>query len=303
MTDPELPDGGQSTAAVPGVLPAGTVTAEPPVVRRGRRRWPVVAAVALVVVLGAGAGLVLWAPWRSPPLLRPAGLAAGTSTTSSVAFHWSGPATGPPPDKYVIMNGATVIGTVSGTVTSFRSIGLNPATRYEYRVVAERGGKRSAPSSLLAVRTSAPPLTAARWQGPWTVRVKIVRGGAALRGPRPLRWTEPWQVNPQCFAGPCAVRVSGTFNGRSFKATLTRAGDVYKGKTTANSFRCGPRSGALPVHTALKIRVALTAARGDSGAWAASAWSGTVGASAAYTSSGTFYCNAFHVTATVSGHS
>jgi hypothetical protein len=206
------------------------------------------------------------------------------------------------PGKYVILNGSTVIGSVPGTVTSYRSTGLYPGTPNEYQVAAVRGGMRSAPSALLVLKTSTPPLSAARWEGPWTVRVRIVRGGAALRGPRPLRWHESWLASPECAAGPCAVRLSGTFNGYGFKATLHRAGAAYTGTTMANSFRCGPRSNKVPMRSTLRIRVILTQAQGDSGAWAASSWVGTLRASAAYTSSATFYCNPFHLTASLSGN-
>ena len=71
----------------------------------------------------------------------------------------------------------------------------------------------------------------------------------------------------------------------------------------AHSFRCGPRHGSIPMQTTLKIRVALTAAQpGNNGAWTASSWAGTLTASAAYTTTATFYCNAFQVTAALSGH-
>ena len=203
----------------------------------------------------------------------------------------------------MILNGGTVIGTVPGTVTSYRGTGLNPATAYQYRVAAVRGGKRSALSSIMALRTSAPALSTARWEGPWTVRIKVVRGGAVLKGPRPLRWAESWQANPKCPAGPCAVRLSGHFNAGNFKVTLTRAGAVYTGKATASVFRCGPRSSSVPTRSTLKIRVTLTTAKGDSGAWAASSWAGTLGVSVPYTSSGTFYCNAFRLKASLSGNS
>ena len=274
--------------------------------RNTRKPLRLAVVVAVVAVAGLAGALVIWAPWRSPlppPLLRPAGLTAGPSTTSSVAFHWSGPATGPAPDKYVILNGGTVIGTVPGTVTSYRGTGLNPATAYQYRVAAMRDGKRSALSSVMAVRTSAPPLSTARWEGPWTVRVKVVRGGAVLKGPRPLRWEESWQSNPKCPAGACAVRLSGRFNFGHFKATLTRAGAVYTGKTTASVFRCGPRSSSVPTRSTLKFRVTLTTAKGDSGAWAASSWAGTMAVSVPYISAGSFYCNAFSLKASLSGKS
>jgi hypothetical protein len=262
-----------------------------------------VALVALVVLVGLAGGLLIWAPWQSPPLLRPTGLTAGPATASSVAFHWSGPATGPLPDQYVILYGGAVIGSVPGKVTSYTRTGLYPATSYTYRVAAVRGGRRSAPSAVLVLKTATPPLSAARWQGPWTVHLKVVRGGAALTGPRPLRWDESWQVSPRCAAGPCAVRVAGTFNGYPFHAALARAGTTYRGTTVANSFRCGPRHGSLPMRTTLKIRVTIAAAQGGSnGAWTARSWAGTVMASAAYTTTATFYCNAFQVTADLSGN-
>ena len=127
---------------------AGPVTATPAPRRRRAAALPLIVAAA-VVVLGLAAGLLIWAPWQSPPLLRPAGLAAGPSTTSSVAFRWSRPATGPPPDRYVILHDGRVAGSVPGTVTSYQATGLAPATAYRYQVAAERGGQRSArrPSS------------------------------------------------------------------------------------------------------------------------------------------------------------
>jgi Fibronectin type III domain len=109
---------------------------------RRRRRWPVVL-LAAVVVAGLAAGLVVWAPWTPPPVLRPTGLVAGPSTVNSVAFHWSRPPTGPLPDKYVIIGVDAAAGSVAGTVTSYRQTGLTPATTYQYQVVAVRGGKRS----------------------------------------------------------------------------------------------------------------------------------------------------------------
>jgi len=65
---------------------------------RRRRRWAVFL-LAAVVVLGLAAGLVVWAPWIPPPVLRPSGLVAGPSTANSIAFRWSRPAAGPLPDK------------------------------------------------------------------------------------------------------------------------------------------------------------------------------------------------------------
>jgi Protein of unknown function (DUF2510) len=116
----------EHTAEPPPAI--GPAAATPP--PRRRRAWAVpVIAVAALVALGLLAGLLIWAPWTSPPLLRPAGLTAGPSTTSSVTFRWSRPATGPPPDRYVILHDGQVAGSVPGTVTSYRGTGLAPPPR------------------------------------------------------------------------------------------------------------------------------------------------------------------------------
>lgn len=300
MTDISSQSAAASGTSVPAPGADGTQDTPGGYLQAGGRPLPWIAAAVAVIAL-AGV-LVIWAPWRSPPLLRPDGLAAGPSTPSSVAFRWAGPATGPAPDRYVILYGGAVIGSVPGTVTSYRATGLYPGTSYAYQVEAVRGGGHSAPSAEVMLRTVTPPLSAARWQGPWTVHVRIVRGGAALLGPRPLRWDDHWQASPQCAAGTCSVRIHGTFNGHDFKATLARAGAVYTGTTVADSFTCGPAHSRIPERSTLKFRVILTAAvGGPDGAWTASAWAGTMRASVAYASSSAFYCTAFHLTAALSG--
>jgi Fibronectin type III domain len=255
--------------------------------------------IAIAVAAGLIAGLMIWAPWKPPPLLRPAGLTPGPSTTSSVAFRWSPPATGPAPDRYLILHDGKVIASVPGTVTSFREAGLAPATAYQYRVAAARGGKRSAQSQAVVVRTATPPISAARLQGPWTVTIKVVRGGADLTGGN--TWAESWLTSPKCTAGPCAVRLSGSINGHQFKTTLTRAGAVYRGKITGNVFPCGSGANSFPVQSIVTFRVKATAAHVDNQAWTASSWAGTMMAVAPYTSSGDYYCTASRLTASLSG--
>src|SRR5215813_5375706 len=142
--------------------------------------------------IGLAAGLVVWAPWIPPPVFRPTGLVAGPSTANSIAFHWSRPPTGPLPDKYLILGGGTVVGSVAGTVTSYRPAGLTPATTYQYRVVAVRGRKRSRQSALLTVRTLTPPISQARLQGSWGVHAKTI--GPAPPGRRSGYMT--WQLSP-----------------------------------------------------------------------------------------------------------
>ncbi|HEV3069541.1 MAG TPA: fibronectin type III domain-containing protein [Streptosporangiaceae bacterium] len=267
--------------------------------RRRRRGWAIFAA-ATVVVLALTAGVVIWAPWRAPPLLRPGGLKPGTSTAGSVVFHWSDPATGPLPDSYQILSSGKVLGTVPGSVTSYRAAGLAPDTAYQYRVAALRGGKRSSLSAVLTVNTTAPPVAAARWQGPWSVNIKIVKGAGALRGRGAKGWIESWRATPQCPAGPCTVLLTGDLNRHAIKATLTRAGQVYTGTTTANVFRCGKPADSVPIRATLTIRVTLTSAQPAGHAWVASAWHGGMVIASPYTSTSTFYCNAFRLTTSLS---
>jgi len=277
----------------------GPATAAPATPRRGRpRRAVLVAVIAAAAVLGLTAGLLLWAPWQSPPLLRPAGLAAGPATTSSVAFHWAGPATGPPPDRYQILHDGKVIGSVPGTVTSYRVAGLAPATAYQYRVAAVRGGKRSALSAVLVVHTSIPPLSAARLQGVWTVHLKMIRGASTLTGHK--NWDESWLASPACVTGPCAVRLSGSLNGHAFRTTLSRAGAAYQGAVVGNVFPCGSGSSSFPVRSTAKIQLSVITARVDNGAWIAGSWAGAMVVNSPYTASGSLYCPASQRTATLS---
>lgn len=166
MTEPESTAQERSAAAAPAAPPVpvtardlatghGPATDQAPsaAIPRRRRRRAVFLATA-TVVLGLAAGLLVWAPWTPPPpVLRPAGLAAGPATANSITFRWSRPATGPLPDKYLILSDGRSAGAVAGTATSYRQAGLTPASTYQYRVVAVRGGKRSPQSISLAVST------------------------------------------------------------------------------------------------------------------------------------------------------
>ena len=319
MTNPDWPGGPQDDAGYGAWPPpdglrdsAGYGAAPPPDAspgtsgpgasggrrrRRRRRRGGYVAGA--VILLAVVVGVVIWAPWRKPPLLQPTGLAAGARTTRSVAFHWSGPPTGPSPDKYLILHNGKVVRSVPGTVTRFHSTGLAPDTAYQYRVAAVRDGQRSALSRVLTVNTKRPPVSAARWQGRWTVSVTITKGADALRGNGVKSWKEAWRASPTCPAGPCTVQLTGGLNRQTFKATLTRAGAVYTGTTKANVFRCGKVTDSVPIKSTLTIRVVITTGEPVDRAWLASAWTGQMEISSPYTSTNTFYCKAFKLTTSI----
>ena len=292
------PAGSFPTAVADGsFLPADVTATTAP---RKRRAWAIPVIVGtVVVVLALLAGLLIWAPWKSPPLLRPTGLTAGPSTTSSVTFRWSRPATGPPPDRYVILHDGRVTGSVPGTVTSYGATGLAPATAYRYRVAAERGGKRSALSPVIVVTTVTPPVSAARLQGSWSVGLKLTQGASGLTGPK--SWDETWQATPKCATGPCDVRLSGGLNGYDFKITLARAGAVYRGKIVGNVFPCGPKSSSFPIRSTVKIRITVATAQVEESQWTAGSWTGRMVVNAPYTASGNFFCPASRQVASLTG--
>jgi len=273
-------------------------TAQPPATAapRRRRRWAVTMLAAVVVVASLTTALVVWAPWIAPPVLRPAGLVAGPSTADTITFRWSNPPTGPLPDKYLILSNGTVAGSVAGTVTSYRQARLTPATAYQYRVVAVRGGKRSPQSAALAVRTLTPPLSQARLQGPWNVYVRYIRGAPGSRNGTLL-----WELIPACSARACGVVVHVKEGRHAYKMTLTRVGAVYQGHAVVNFLRCGPASNSIPDPATLKFRVRATAAVGQSQVWAATSLAGTMVGTFRYVSSAAFYCPASTFRASLAG--
>jgi len=308
MTDPEGTAQDASAAAAPAAPPAPVtgqdvvtghdpVTGQAPatVAPRRRRRW-VAVLVAAVVVLGLAAGLVVWAPWIPPPVLRPAGLVAGPSTANSIAFHWSRPPTGPLPDKYLILNNGTVAGSVAGTVTSYRQAGLTPATTHQYRVVAVRGGKRSPQSALLTVRTLTPPISQARLQGSWNVYAKNI-----VRAPGGRNGYLSWHFGPACAAGACDVILHVKDGRLSFQMRLTRAGAAYSGQTVTSRYPCGSGANSIPDPETLKIRIRVTKAAGENQEWAATSFAGTMVGTSQYVSSAAFYCSASTFKASLAG--
>jgi len=309
MTDPEGTAHDPSVAAAAAAPPAAATAPDlvtghgPPIgqapataaPRKRRRRWPVVL-LAAVVVLGLAAGLVVWAPWTPPPVLRPTGLVAGPSTATSVAFHWSRPRTGPLPDKYLILSVDSPVGSVAGTVTSYRQTGLTPANTYQYRVVAVRGGKRSPESALLTVHTLTPPVSQARLQGSWSVYARTI--GPAPSGHRNGYMT--WKLSPACAAGACDVTLHGKDGPVSFRAKLTRMGAAYTGRAVTH-FRCGPAGNTIPYPVTLKIRIHPTKATGENVAWAATSFAGTMVMTFQYASNTAFYCPAATVKGAITG--
>jgi hypothetical protein len=306
VTDPEGAAQDALVASAPGafqtpVTARDLVTEHDPAIGQApatgapRRRW-VVFLLAAVVVLGLAGGLVTWAPWTPPPVLRPTGLVADSSTANSIAFHWSRPPTGPLPDKYLILSSGTVSSSVAGTVTSYRQASLTPGTTYQYRVVAVRGGKQSPRSALLTVHTLTPPISQARLQGSWQVYAKNI--GSA---PGSANGYMTWQLSPVCAVGACDVMLHVVDSNFSLKMRLTRVGTVYKGQTIANLGQCGSGASSIPDPTTVKIKIRVTLAIGEIQEWAATSLTGTMVGTSQYVSSASSYCPAATFKASLAG--
>jgi len=230
----------------------------------------------------------------------PVGLRAGTVTTSSVTFVWARPAT--TPDSYAILRDGTAIGTALGNDTSYEDTGLVPATAYHYTVMGVSGGVRSAPSSVLVVRTLTPPVSAARLQGSWRATSKVVStgGGTLTVG---TTETDTWQFTPKCTVGPCAVVVSGEYGNHPFTVTLARSGAVYTGSTRAHITHCGDSPNMKDVTNtvtlAITVKTGATDTNAANQAWAATSWDGTMRIDSPYTPAGAVFCPAQSVTSSL----
>jgi serine/threonine protein kinase len=265
----------------PPSVPAPTVPA-PPAGNRRRRRWAV-AAVALAAAVGAVIGVVAALPRAAPPLLRPTGLVTSASTSQSVRIAWSGPASGPLPDRYEVQRNGHDLASVPGNTTGYRATGLAPDTAYRFRVIAIRGGKRSSPSSVLIATTPTPPLYDAVLNSSGLANLTETAGNFTETYNSQFAkrdvgdtWQESWSFVPGCASGPCAVQVSGSVTGPQFSAELSRNGATYSGSVAIdNWWYCGSNINNR-MDTTLNIQVTGVHAKMINGVWSVTSFTGTL---------------------------
>ena len=249
----------------------------PPGYRKSRRRALIIAVAAAVVVASGGGAVLAVHPWLHPPVLQPAGLAVQGKTTRSLTIDWSGPATGPLPDKYEILRDGTVIATVPGTVTHYTDRGLAPDSPYFYRLIAVRGGKRSPVSRPLTGNTIAPPLSDARldWSGDVTYTMESLSPPDSSWDKQPGgSWQDLWSFTPGCSSGPCDVTLNGAWDGHPFTSTLTRSGTTYSGTAQIeNDFYCTTQSDTITATLTITITAKSAFTQGPQ--WVVKSFSGT----------------------------
>jgi hypothetical protein len=230
-----------------------------------------------VIMVSGGSAVLAVHPWRPPPVQQPTGLAVEGDTASSLTIDWSGPSTGPPPDKYEILRDGTKIGTVPGTATKYTDSGLAPDSSYHYQVIAVRGGKQSRISRSLTGRTIAPPLSDARldWSGSVTYTMESLSPSAPGWDRQPGNsWQDTWSFTPGCSSGPCGVTLNGSYDSWSFTSTLSRSGATYEGTAEiANDFYCTTQSNS--VVATLTITITAKSAFTQGTQWVVKSFSGT----------------------------
>jgi len=241
--------------------------------------------VVTLVVDGSGGGV-------SPPpvgtLPPPTGLVLDSRTESSISFSWVAPA-GVAVDRFLVFRDGVQIAELPGATASFADTGLAPASEFRYTVVAGAGAELTVPSAELVVRTLAPPLSAARLAGRYTVTMRVVAESGFDDVRRGQRSTETWT-----FTGS---RVRGESPGGSWRMTLRRAGSTYSGRSTARLWGCF----FTPVSSTLTLSLRATAAGTIGGAWRVTRFTGRFTDSAPGKTSGIFRCPAARYTAAVTG--
>lgn len=226
-----------------------------------------------MAVIGAVAGVLIALPGKPAPVLRPAGLTGDSSAVSGVAFRWSGPATGPVPDRYEIFRDGRQVGHVPGNITFYHDTGLAPASSYTYQVMAVRGGKLSPRSHALDMDTVTPPVSDPVLTGTWTAHYALSSTNHfTWSGAK--SWSDTWIFTPVRQSGPCSVSLAGKFNGSAFTASLTRAGAVYAGTAPLRHWAyCSTSKTYIP--STLNIRIQIQDAGVTGLTWTASSWRGT----------------------------
>jgi hypothetical protein len=225
----------------------------------------------------------LTATTTNPPPLQPTGLATSDRTTSSVELVWSGPATGPVPDQYEILQDGTEAGSVQGSTTDYLDAGLDPGTSYQFSVVAIRDGKQSPPSRTITVKTTTPPLSDAvlHWSGPVDATETVgtftqsVKSNPDVRNPGDT-WQESWSFTPNCVSGPCGVEFYGSVTGGQFTVQLSRNGSTYSGSVPVNDWWVCTNNTSHHINSTLDITVKGVHAGVKGGVWSITSFTGTV---------------------------
>jgi hypothetical protein len=182
---------------------------------------------------------------------------------------WKVPPGSPPIDHFsVVRDGISMSESIEEP--AYRDTTAVPGRRYRYAVVGVGAdGKVTRPASV-AVRTMAPPISQARLDGGFQVRMTVNAWDNLTDTPDALDLAFTFQ--PTCAKGPCNVRWN--VNGRGANGTLIRRGAVYEGAVDGSLY-INSCSGDR-VNEDIDVRLTVTAAVAYEGQWRAKAIEGTV---------------------------
>jgi len=241
MSDHRLPP-------APPELDAPPINGSPAPPAQKRTRWlvPVVAAVALILIVGtvaytsgvnhdaggkepsAGAASPGFA---SPAPSAPLGLRAAAGPFF-VKLTWRPAADASDGTRYEIDRGAHFDAVTDNT--SFTDVHVVPGTIYEYRVIAlTKSGGRS-DSAHVKIKTASAPASSGRLQGVFNVSA-VSTSHYGFSSFNSDKTTFGWRFDPACQAGECNVQLVDLHN-HDASLSLTRSGGTYHGFTTMKGF-------------------------------------------------------------------
>ncbi|OCI30203.1 glycoside hydrolase family 48 protein [Oerskovia enterophila] len=172
----------------------------------------------------------------TPPSV-PAGLRAGTVTTTSVPLTWDASSDAVGVTGYDVYQGTVKVATVAGT--SHTVTGLAPATGYSFSVAGrDAAGNVSARSTAVSATTAPVPTgactaayrTTGSWSGGFQGEVTVTAGNAPVTG-----WTVRWDLAPAAVSQlwGASHTVSGTVVTAS---NLSWNGSLAAGGSTSFGF-------------------------------------------------------------------
>jgi hypothetical protein len=255
-----------------------------------RVRWLAILLVAIPMPLACDSGAEESGPTSSAPtkILSPEGFSAAPEGFS-VVLSWSAPTGSAKIVGYEVRRNGKPLEAISADETTLTDFDVGPGRSYTYEIRSHGPGGFSDPLSTDA-RIAVPPLRAARLEGDFGVKAKVVdqSGYTKFEGS-----TFGWQFRPKCGKGPCNV-VWRDVTDKHMHALLKRKQTRYSGSYTGLFLvKCGGTRSTSNVELSLKV----VKARAIAGEWRATKLTGTLSSS----ESAQFGCVGSHAVQSVKG--
>jgi hypothetical protein len=206
----------------------------------------------------------------APTVIQPpTSLRAEPAGAFSVDLAWTAPTGEPEVERFTVYRDGAYVAAFSGAQLAYTDGRVSAGRTYDYEVVARAGDLVSEPATA-EVTTPTPTLRAARLQGVFNVRTKLLSShGYSKLGRAPIYG---WRFRPRCPSGPCDVRWRD-LQRASIRAVLDRHGGRYRGTYTGffNALCSGSRTTST-----VTIELKVTKARAVEGEWRATRLKGTL---------------------------